>query len=72
MSNQPALFVLPTEDRFDGNNWFEWHGTIWSAAGARGVQGYLEGTIPKPSPLKPGTTPTPTNYWGSKTPSPEE
>ena len=45
MSNQLALFVLPAEDCFDGNNWFAWHGTIWSAAGAWGVQGYLEGTI---------------------------
>ena len=72
MSDQLALFVLPTEDHFDGNNWFEWHGTIWSAAGACGVQGYLEGTIPKPSLHKPGMTPTSTNYWGSKTPSPEE
>ena len=72
MSNQPALFVLPAEDCFNGNNWFTWHGTIWSAAGAYGIQGYLEGTIQKPSPLKPGTTATATSYWGSKNPSPEE
>jgi hypothetical protein len=72
MSNQPALFVLPTEDRFDGNNLFSSHGTIWSAAGAHGVQGYLEGTIQKPSPLTTGTMPAPTSYWGSKNPSPEE
>ena len=72
MSNQPALFVLPAENRFNGNNWFTWHGTIWSTAGACGVQGYLEGTIQKPSPLKPGMTATATSYWGSKNPSPEE
>ena len=72
MSNQLALFVLPAEDHFNGNNWFAWHGTIWSAAGAWGVQGYLDGTIQKPSPLAPGMTSNPTNYWGSKKPSPEE
>ena len=72
MSNQPALFVLPTKDHFNRNNWFEWHGTIWSIARVCGVQGYLEGTIQKPSLFKLGMMPTPTNYWGSKNLSPEE
>ncbi|KAF8525544.1 hypothetical protein BU17DRAFT_83798 [Hysterangium stoloniferum] len=40
--------------------------------GARGVRGYLDGTIQKPSPPTTNTIPTPTSYWGFKNPSPEE
>lgn len=54
MSNQPAPFILPAEDRFGGSNWFTWHHMIWAAAGARGVQGYLEGAILKIFPLQQG------------------
>ena len=25
MSNQPALVMLLTEDRFEGHSWFAWH-----------------------------------------------
>jgi len=74
--SQPANFVLPTEEKFDGSNWAEWKELITSAAKSRGVMGYLDGTIPSPATSSPGTDPssiplpaTPTVYWGSKRPS---
>lgn len=41
-------FFADTE-KFDGTNWVAWSGLIRIAAEVRGVYGYLEGTIPKPS-----------------------
>jgi hypothetical protein len=77
--SQPANFVLPTEEKFDGSNWAEWKELIMSAAKSRGVMGYLDGTIPRPATPSPGTDPndtplpaTPTVYWGSKRPSQDE
>jgi hypothetical protein len=80
--SQPAVFVLPTEEKFDGSNWIEWKESIISAAKSRGVMGYLEGIIPRPATPpsdSPGTDPsaipipiTPTVYWGSKKPSQDE
>jgi hypothetical protein len=77
--SQPANFVLPTEEKFDGSNWIEWKESIISAAKSRGVMGYLEGTIQRPTTPSPSTDPshiplpvTPTVYWGSKSPSQDE
>jgi len=77
--SQPANFVLPTEEKFDGSNWAEWKESIVSAAKSRGVMGYLEGHIPRPatppSSADPAAIPiptTPTVYWGSKKPSQDE
>jgi len=77
--SQPANFVLPTEEKFDGSNWAEWKESIISAAKSRGVMGYLDGTILRPNTPSPGTgpsdtplPPTPTVYWGSKKPSQDE
>src|ERR1700678_1990426 len=80
--SQPAVFVLPTEEKFDGSNWIKWKESIISTAKSRGVMGYLEGIIPRPATPpsdSPGTNPsaipipiTPTVYWGSKKPSQDE
>lgn len=66
MSNTtPPIF--PDTDKFDGTNWVAWNGLIGIAADLRGISGYLEGTIPKPSenpaiivtpPTKPDDTQT--------------
>ena len=76
--SQPANFVLPTEEKFDGLNWTEWKELIISAAKSHGVMGYLDRTIPRPATPSPSTDPsnvptmTPTIYWGSKRPSQDE
>ena len=77
--SQPANFVLPTEEKFDGSNWAEWKESIISAAKSHGVMGYLEGTILRPASPTSSTDPTtipipttPTIYWGSKKPSQDE
>ena len=73
MSSQPPIFILAADEKFDGSNWIEWKGTILSAADARGLDGYLNGTITKPANISPGqVAPLATAYWGSETPSPEE
>ena len=77
--SQPATFVLPTEEKFDGSNWTEWKELITSAAKSRGVMGYLDGTIPRPTTPPLSTDPsaipipaTPTVFWGLKRPSQDE
>ena len=73
MSTQPAFFQLPADERFDGNKWYSWKETILSAANARGVYGYLNGNITKPTTTTLITqTPMTTSYWGSTTPTPDE
>jgi hypothetical protein len=56
--SQPANFILPTEEKFDGSNWIEWKESIISAAKSRGVMGYLEGTIQRPTTPSPSTNPS--------------
>lgn len=41
---------LTDEDKFNGTNYTTWSKTIMMSARVRGARGYLEGTIPKPSP----------------------
>jgi gag-polypeptide of LTR copia-type len=52
--SQPPIFLLAFDEKFDGTNWVEWKGTILSAADARGLNGYLDGTITKPPDPSPG------------------
>jgi hypothetical protein len=72
-SSQPSVFMLASDEKFDGSNWVEWKGTITSAAKSRGLDGYLKDTVTKPAALSPGqAAPPPTTFWGSKTPTAEE
>ena len=77
--SQPANFVLPMKEKFDGSNWTEWKELIISAAKFCGVMGYLDGTIPRPATPSPSTDLSnvpipmmPTIYWESKRPSQDE
>ena len=73
MSTQPAFFQLPADEGFDGNKWYSWKETILSAANARGVYGYLNGSITKPTAMTLTTEKlTVTSYWGSMKPTPDE
>jgi hypothetical protein len=71
-SHEPAQFILPSDEKFNGSNWTEFKKTILAAAKSRGVLLYIDGTLPRPSNPLTSTTLTPTSYWGSKTPSEEE
>ena len=73
MSTQPAFFQLPADKCFNGNKWYSWKETILSAANARGVHGYLNGSITKPTAMTLTTEKlTVTSYWSSMKPTPDE
>ena len=57
MSDLPTLTILPDEQKFNGENLIQWKINIAQILGSKGLQGYVDGTIPKPSPPKP--TPPP-------------
>ena len=73
MFSQFLIFILMTDEKFDGLNWIDWKRMITSAADACSLDGYLDGTITKPTDPSPDqAAPTPTSYWCSKTPTPEQ
>ncbi|KAJ6452880.1 hypothetical protein C8R47DRAFT_935251, partial [Mycena vitilis] len=71
MSGIPTPFSMPEADRFKGLNFTKFNSQLLAGAKARGVVGYLHGTIPKPTGPVPyvATAATP---WYSKNPSEEE
>ena len=82
-SNPP---VFSEDKKFNGDNFYAFRTLVLTAARARGVIGYLDGTIQKPTetplpttiPIESAgsttdtTTPQTATEWYSKTPSPEE
>jgi len=82
-SNPP---VFSEDKKFNGDNFYAFRTLVLTAARARGVIGYLDGTIQKPTktplpttiPIESAgsttdtTTPRTATEWYSKTPSPEE
>ena len=45
----PSLTILSEEQKFDGNNLLQWKNNITQLLGAKGLMGYIDGKIPKPS-----------------------
>ena len=76
MSIIPSLTILSEEEKFNGNNLLQWNTYITQLLGAKGLLGYIDGKIPKPSesqPPKPDTMATSTNTpIYSTTPTPDE
>ena len=72
MSSQPQLFLLHPEEKFDGSNWTTFKETLTNTAKARRCNGYLNGTIPRPTTTDPPDIPRQTAYWGLLTPTQEE
>ena len=70
-NSNPPVF---TEDKkFNGENFYAFRTLVLTAARARGVTGYLDGTIKKPTSTTTTTTQTTTaTEWYSKTPSLDE
>ena len=73
MSSLPQLTLLPPEEKFNGTNLLQWKKTIAQLLGMKGLEGYVDGSISKPSPpLKaPEVPPTATPVYSS-TPSVDE
>ena len=54
-SGIPSLTILSDEQKFNGNNLLQWKTTIIQLLGTKGLQGYVDGMISKPSPPDPDT-----------------
>ena len=52
MSGTPSLTILSEEQKFNGDNLLQWKTNITQLLGSKGLLGYIDGKIPKP------TTPT--------------
>ena len=50
MSQNPSLFFLLMEEKFDGLNWMTFKMIITEATCRQGLLGYLMGDIEKPTP----------------------
>lgn len=48
MTQNPPLFLLPIEEKFDGSNWVAFKMIITEAACGHGLLEYLNGNIVKP------------------------
>jgi len=58
----PSLTILSEEQKFNGENLLQWNTNITQLLGSKGLLGYINGNIPKPSPesipLPTSETPT--------------
>ena len=50
MSGIPSLTILSEEQKFNGDNLLQWKTNITQLLGSKGLLGYINGKIPKPSP----------------------
>jgi hypothetical protein len=55
MSGLPSLTILSEEQKFNGNNLLQWKTNITQLLGSKGLLGYIDGKIPKPSTPTPAT-----------------
>ena len=52
----PSLTILSDDQKFNGENFLQWKSNMMQLLGSKGLLGYVEGSILKPSPPKPATT----------------
>ena len=72
MSVIPSLTILSEEQKFNGDNLLQWNTHITQLLGAKGLLGYINGKIPKPSESQPPTSTTTGTPIYSTTPTPDE
>ena len=57
MSGLPSLTILAEEQKFNGENLLQWNMIMTQLLGSKGLLGYTDGSIPRPTPTQP-TQPT--------------
>ena len=67
----PSLTILSEEQKFNGDNLLQWKTNITQLLGSKGLLGYIDGKIPKPSPpasasSETAETPTGTPIYSTK------
>jgi gag-polypeptide of LTR copia-type len=50
MSGLPSLTIFSEEQKFNGDNLLQWKSNITQLLGSKGLLGYIDGTIAKPTP----------------------
>ena len=63
-SGIPTLTLLSDEQKFNGENLLKWNININQLLGSKGLLGYVNGTIPKPT-QSPTSTPDPTPVYST-------
>src|ERR1700679_2860485 len=72
MSVIPSLTILTEEQKFNGENLLQWNANITQLLGAKGLLGYVDGSIQKPQTVTgstPETIPLPTTPEATPTPT---
>ncbi|KAG5351441.1 hypothetical protein C0989_006452, partial [Termitomyces sp. Mn162] len=76
MSQNPTLFLLPTDEKFDGLNWPSFEITMTEAACGRELIGYLTGEIKRPeggdNTRVKAEMPERLTWWGALNPTLDE
>ena len=49
-SGIPSLTILPEEQKFNGDNLLQWNTYMTQLLGSKGLMGYADGKIAKPTP----------------------
>ena len=68
MSDTPSLTILSEEQKFNRENLLAWTTNMTQLLGSKGLSGYIDGKIPKPTTPVTGTTtqvPDPTPIYSS-------
>ena len=68
MSGMPSLTILSEEQKFNGDNLLQWKTNITRLLGLKGLLGYIDGKILKPTKTEPPTA-QPTTSSSEQTPA---
>ena len=52
MSGIPSLTILSEEQKFNGDNLLQWNTNIQQLLGSKGLLGYIDGSITKPTEIE--------------------
>ena len=64
-SGIPSFTILSEEQKFNGNNLLQWKTNMKQLLGSKGLLGYIDGKIPKPTTIPDPATSTPTPVYSS-------
>jgi gag-polypeptide of LTR copia-type len=66
MSGIPSLTILPEDQKFNGENLLQWKQNMTQLLGSKGLLGYTDGKIPKPTQSETTTEATTTPIYSTK------